>query len=316
MVEDKPSRVMVLRAFASRVAAVLAERDFAPTNDWRRFSRARGTAVDRVELTPEPYPRPGDVRCSVLFEIEDEAIRAIAPTWELRELLSSFGTLEPFPTANLAVAAEADWLLYEVESALEFFDLAAHPEDLLAEASRRYVPGFVDPSRVAPLLRVYLGPEGVARYASGLLRGRPELWPAFLAHRGQTTLPKTLASADHGTELALMVATHAPTAKLAMPPADTVRSPDLAAANLRAVLGLKLRAWGEPVAAGLLRRVSDDRIEALWDKLRDQGIDRVDDARGARAVLHAATGEDRPCLRASPEPLYYQYKRLHGPFGE
>jgi hypothetical protein len=105
-------------------------------------------------------------------------------------------------------------------------------------------------------------------------------------------------------------------ARLAMPPADTVRSSSASAACVRASMGLQLRAWGEPTAAGLLRRIADDRIEALDDELRERGLDRVDDARGARAVLRVATGEDRPCVRATPEPFYFQYEHLHAPFGD
>lgn len=324
MVDDMRPPRAVVRTFAERIAPILAERGFALAGAKQRYSevydgpmfvRTRATAVDRVVLHAESYGSPGWVTCLVLFAIEDSAILAIAPSWERVLFLSSLREVD-FPTANLARTADGDWLVYQIEAALEFFDLAANPQDLLAEASRRYVPGFEEPSLVAPLLRAYLGPEAVARYASALLRGRPELWPAFLAHRGETTLPRALENADHGSQLASMVGSHAPGAKLVRPPADTVRSPSMRAASLRASMGLQLRAWGEPTAAGLLRRVGDDQLEALYDDIRKQHIDRVDDARGARAVLRVATGEDRPCRREGPEPLYYQYERLHAPFGD
>jgi hypothetical protein len=283
-----------VRALADRLATILLDRNFKRSGS-TSFTRRRGTSTDRVAI---------DKAGRVSLAITDRAVAALAEHWSAGGPLDE-NTFREIPELDITVPASATRLVTLITKELPFFDLAAAPAKLLAAAQRRYVPGFVAPTTIAPYLRVHLGPEAVGTYADGMLRGRPELWPAFVGKLGTSGGVQP----DHGTELARMLATLAPSHTIAAPPRGTVTCTDLRAANLRAHFGLQLRAWGEPDAAGLLRRVDDAAIRALYSERTT-----VDDRDYAARVLHAATGEKRRPARTKPTPRYYQYQVLHGPW--
>jgi hypothetical protein len=62
---------------------------------------------------------------------------------------------------------------------------------------------------------------------------------------------------------------------------------------LRSHFGLQLRAWGEPVAASLLRRAGDGAIISTYAKVQALADSGVTSADAARLVLSLATGEQR-----------------------
>jgi hypothetical protein len=217
------------------------------------------------------------------------------------------------PPTNVADPMQATELVERIRRRLSFFDLIEDPLSLHRAACLRYVPGLITPQVLVPYLFVHLGPEAAASYGSALLRGRPELWPAFVgaphqAARHNPGLP------DHGTQLALQLAKHGLGLAGTGPPADAVVSTDPVAASLRAFFGLQLRAWGEVDAAALLCRVSDERIQAIRSEQEKLDGPAVDSAPRVNVLLRAVIGEVRAPRRSAPAPRFFQYHVLHGPF--
>ena len=78
---------------------------------------------------------------------------------------------------------------------------------------------------------------------------------------------------------------------------------------------MQLRAWGEPEAAALLRRVDDDAILALQKRQQKlAGGPLVDSAEAAALALDAAAGERQRPRREAPSPRLFQYPELMAPF--
>lgn len=270
---------------ADRLAPILTARHFKRSAT-QSFTRRRGRASDRVAI---------DKAGRVSLTVTD---KTIAPDWR------AGGPFDENTFCDVPDRADVPRFVKLITKALVFFDLAADPTKLLTEAQRRYVPGFVEPTTVAPFLRAHLGAEAVATYAAGMLHGRPELWPAFLGARTGKLAPARGITMDHGSQLATMVGEHA----FVDPPAKTVISTKPTSANLRSHFGLQLRAWGEPVAAAELGRVDDTTIDNL-----DVERSSVTDVDYAARVL-AVTGVKRRPERRTPKPRYYQYEVLHGPW--
>jgi hypothetical protein len=249
-----------------------------------------------------------DARAWVSFELKDRAIAKVAPKWK-----AGGRGLPAFPEDdgskyNVSKPKNAKAFITHVRSGFTWFELAADANTLLAEVSRRYVPGFVEPKVVVPYLRVRLGQEGVEAYARALLEARPELWPAVV---GVPTLPAGVAI-DQGTELAQQLKLHAPSVALRAPK-DCVRSKNLSAANLRNFFGLQMRAWGEPDVAAMLRQVEDKPIIEHYKAWEANEL-TVDDAEAALQVFDLLGMKRRKLSRPKPNPRLFQYHVLHEPF--
>lgn len=281
-------------SLADQLEPVLTARHFKRSGA-KSFTRRRGSASDRVGL------ELARGTCRVSLTVTD---KAISPSWRAGGPFDE-RTFRDVPDLDISVPASARRLVMLITKSLAFFDLAATPAKLLAEAQRRYVPGFVEPTTIAPFLRAYLGAEAVVTYVDAVLRGRPELWPGFLGVRTKKLAASRGVSPDHGSQLAAMLA---PGEVISEPPSRTVIATKPTSANLRSHFGLQLRAWGEPDAAGKLRTLEDATIDALSSERST-----VDDADYAARVL-AATGTKRHPARRSPKPLFYQYEVLHGPW--
>ena len=297
----------VVRELRTTIESELQSRGFAPNKHGTAFVRRNGTAIERIELTTSAVSST-DARAWVSFELKDRAIAKVAPKWK-----AGGRGLPAFPEDdgskyNISKPKNAKAFIAYVKSALAWFELAADAKKLLAEASRRYVPGFVEPSVVVPYLRARLGEEGVATYATALLDARPELWPAVV---GSPTLPAGVAI-DHGTALVQQLKRHAPGVAL-RPPKDCVRSKNLSAANLRNFFGLQMRAWGEPDIAALLRGVDDKPIIAHYKKWESNEL-TVDDAEAALQIFDLLGMKRRKLSRTKPSPRLFQYHVLHEPF--
>lgn len=308
--KDRRRPIEVTRDFRERLARDLADRGFAARRQASVFVRRTGKLTEGVHLSSSHHNTPGDVTCWIDLSIEDKEIAARAPGWRAGGGLGSPAFKQDHDW-NIADFENADRLLDHILASLSFFALAADPGEILRQVCTRYVGGFVDPSVVAPYLAVRLGGDAVVTYARSLLAGRPELWPGFVGQR-DGAIAASRARPGHGTELAMAIATYASDAAVDVP-ADVVRAQELVAANLRCALGLQLRAWGEPEAAALLRRLDDDRVTRLRETQTLAGM-TVDDPISAGMALRAATGEDRAPRRSTPSPRLFQYHVLHDPF--
>jgi hypothetical protein len=121
---------------------------------------------------------------------------------------------------NVADPEQADKLVFAIAHHIAFFDWLEDPSAVVAEVMRRYVPGFIEPGLIAPFLRAHLGKKAVFAYADALLRGRPELAPAFMTaldDDGNSQIQ------DHGTQLARAIRLHGDARCPEIPP-GTVRS--------------------------------------------------------------------------------------------
>jgi hypothetical protein len=310
---DRRRPAAVTEDFRLRVAAALAPAGFLALAR-KRFVRRRGEVTDRVELWSSHHNVPGDVCCFVSLLYEDRVIAGRAPGWRAGGELCGPEFAEQ-PRSNLARPAEADALLARIVAGLAFFALLDDAARVAAKVQRRYLAGMVSPALVIPCLAVRLGADAARDYAAALLAGRPELWPSFLTRQGTTVTPGgPRPKPDHGTELAVAMA--AAGIALDRPaPAGCVRSPSLAASNLRCFFGRQLRAWGEPKVAAALCRVGDAELLALERAQRRVPGPLVDSAPAVRLVLEATTGEARRPRRRKPRPRLFQYHVLGEPFG-
>jgi hypothetical protein len=296
--------------FRSQLAELLQPHGFAARAKGARFVRKRARNVHEISLGSSHYNAPGGVTCFVTYWFFDAACKAAYPDWRGGGSFEGPAFFEREGN-NIARADEAAALLRRMVERLAFFELLERPGELLPKVCERYVPGFYEPHVIVPYLRVHLGAEAVRTYVRALLTGRPELWPAFLGAAHAPEQPGRLP--DHGTSLArALLAEEALAASEA--PLDAVLSKGGSAGNLRSHFGLLLRAWGEPAAAGLLRRSSDEAVERLQtqrDTLPDRTVDSVD---AARLALELTTGEARDPARLRPEPRHFQCHVAHGPF--
>jgi hypothetical protein len=312
---DRRRPAVVTTAFRDRLGHELAARGFVARAGGAAFIRTAAQGTHRVELSSSHHNVPGDVSCHVALLVLDPAIEALEPGWRAGGGLTTDAFADDLDP-NIADLAQADALLAHVLRRLAFFDLLDDAPALLEAASRGYVPGACSPRIVVPHLRARLGAAAAGRYAEALLRGRPELWPSCLgasAPRQRRTRPSS-ALPDHGTELAQLLARHAPD-DAPSPPAGTASSTNLSQGNYRSFLGLMLRAWGEPEAAGHLRTFDDAAIKRLQAE-QERLAGAVFEPGRARQVLSAVTGEQRAPRRDQPTPKFFQYAARHGPFVE
>jgi hypothetical protein len=306
----KPS--LVTDAFRARVAGLLAPRGFE-LRAKGNLVRRQGKTWHRVEFSSSHRNVPGDVVCWVSFGFEDKKVEARRPGWAAGGSLGGHKFDPEFAMSNIAIPANADALAALVVTRLSFFELLERPEKTLFEVSRRYVPGFFEPSVVVPYLAAHLGSDAVAAYAHALLTGRQELWPAYASERESATDSPTNTEPDHGTQLArAMMADRVPVALHAPP--DTASSVNPGVRSLRCFFGRQLRAWGEAQLATELRKLPDAQVRDLGVAQDELEGPLVENPAAVRLLLRAAVGQDRPPRRLKPEPRLYQYYQLHQPF--
>ena len=258
--------------------------------------------MHRIDFSSSHYNTPGSAVVWPALWFEDAATRKLVKGWRAGGSLIGPEFAFDAPT-NVASPADADALDRLVVSAIEFFDWLEDPGAVLREVSRRYVRGLVEPLVITPYLRVHLGEDATYTYAEALLRGRPELAPAYL-----TAIEGGHEGYDHGTRLANALATHVrPRVEL---PSDMVPAP-VRTAGLRDDIGLQLRAWGEVEAAHALRRAIDDDITRVRAMQTSQAENMVDSVRAARLALTLALGVDRAPRRDAPSPRLFQYHANH-----
>lgn len=305
----KPAEVT--EEFRARLASVLLPLGFEVRARRATLVRKRGGATHRIELSSSHHNRPGDVTCWVTLRHEDRVVRAVSPGWVAGGGLglAPFSNGDPLPK-NVADSRDASALIALVLERLAFFDVMDDPQAVLGRVSVGYFPGLVDPILIVPYLRAHLGAGAVGAYASALLGGRPELWPAIAGHAAAPEQPDVFA--DHGTQLAGALSA-AELAALEVP-SDVVRSTERQAKALRSHFGLQLRAWGEPEAAAFLRRCDDRAIVSTRESVQGLPDSSVTSLDAARLVLSLACGEDRAPRRSAPEPRFYQYYAGHAPF--
>ncbi len=310
---DLRKPALVTEDFRRRIADLLVPRGFDVRAKGALVRRA-GKSAHRVEFSSSHLNHPGHAICWISFAYEDAAVRARHPGWRTGGFLHGhvFDGSTSSQSLNVADADAAAALAALVLERLAFFDLMEAPERVLAEVSRRYVPGMVEPQVIVPYLAVRLGPDAAVSYARALLRGRQELWPAFSSARADAAARPPNPQADHGTQLATALAGVAAVLPDAAP-ADAVASTEPPARSLRSFFGLQLRAWGEPAATAALRRVADAAVREVHATQKALGVAIVDSEAAARIVLRAA-GEDRAPRRQAPEPRLFQYHPLHAPF--
>jgi hypothetical protein len=308
---DTRRPALVTTDFHARLAAELAPLGFIARRN--ALVRKRGKSTHRIEMSSSHHNAPGAVTSWIALVVTDTDVARVEAGWRAGGSLGG----EAFhgdPPTNVADSTQANELAAHLLQRLAFFDFVDDAPAVLAATRRRYVPGMIEPRVIVPYLLVRLGEDAVESYARALLRGRPELWPAFVGASSAKVEARPKTIPDQGTELALSLAKHG-LAFEAAPPRDTVVSSDLAAANLRCFFGRQLRAWGEAEAAGLLRRVPDARIRELRAAQENLPGPFVDEVRYATTVLHEVTGETRPPRRKEPTPRLFQYFVLHEPFG-
>lgn len=303
----KPAEVSA--DFHARLAKELAEDGFFAKRSGKLLVRAGALGEHRIDLTSSHRNAPGDVTCWVGLSFKDVKVAKLDAAWHAGGGLA----LEPFadePPTNVADAAEASALIAHVRSRLSFFALLEDPDATLEAVCRRFVPGLLHPAQVAPYLRVHGGVTAVDRYARALLDGCPEIWPGF-ASTASGAPPRGSARPDSGSELATMLATHAPGAEIEAP-GDVVRTEDRGAANLRCFYGLELRAWGEAPIATMLRSLDDERVLAL-SRAHGRLELPIDSPKHVQLTL-AALGVERSPARDRPAPAHFQYRARHAPF--
>jgi hypothetical protein len=285
---------MASNALADRVGPQLAPLAFTALASGRAFVRKRGKNRHRVE-----FSGPDGVIPSLVFE--DAAVRQLVKDWRAGGVLTGPAFAFELGSNQVKVAA---FILAQ----LSFFEWLEMPETVARDVACRYVPGFIDPSSIVPYVMRHLGPDGVERYATGLLSGRSELAPAFIS---ELRTPTSTASrnADHGTQLAQALRRFAPAVRPNVPD-GVVPSPSPLGRNLRCFFGRQLRAWGEPAAARALSGLDDETIQRLY---RSQAAIRTPVTKSVEAVqlVLAAVDADRPPALEAPDPRFFQYHARH-----
>lgn len=295
--------------FHAQLAEELADAGFVIKRSGKVLVRAGALGKHRIELSSSHRNSQGDVTCWVTLWFTDATVEKLDPSWRAGGGLA----VEPFadePPMNVADAAEANALIAHVRSRLSFFTLLEDPSATLEAACRCFVPGLLHPAQVAPYLLAHGGTTAVERYARALLAGCPELWPGF-ASTASGAPPKGSARPDDGSELAVMLARHAPGVEVEAP-IDVVRTADRGAANLRGFYGLELRAWGEAPVAARLRTLDDKRVLEL-SRAHAQLKLPIDSPEHVQLTL-AALGMERRPARDRPIPRHFQYHARHAPF--
>lgn len=281
-------------SLADRVRAQLEAAEFKALASGGRFVRKRDRTRHRVE-----FSGAGGAQPSLIFE--DAVVRRLVPDWRAGGPLSGPAFALDLPSAQPRLARTL------VEQ-LSFFDWLESPEAVGHDVSCRYVAGFIDPALIVPYLVAHLGPNGVERYAAGLLAGRSELTPAFaseLRARGRTVD----RAADHGTQLAQALRRFVPGVRPALPD-GVCPSTSAAARNLRCFFGRQLRAWGEPGCAQALARVDDETIQRLHGAQLALRTPVTSSVEAVRLVM-AAVGTERAPRVAAPSPRFFQYHARH-----
>lgn len=306
---DRRKPAEVTAEFRARLAKELAGDGFVAQRSGKQLVRPGALGKHCIELTSSHRNAPGDVTCWVSLWFKDAKIAKLDPAWRAGGGLA----VEPFadeaPT-NVADAAEASALVAHVRSRLSFFRLLEDPGATLEDVCRRFVPGLLHPAQVAPYLRIHGGAAAVERYARALLAGCPELWPGF-ASTASGAPPRGSARPDYGSELAAILATHAPGVDIEAPD-GVVRTFDRSAANLRSFYGLELRAWGEAAIAARLWTLDDEHVLALSGAHGRLELP-IDSPKHVQLTL-AALGVERSPARDRPDPMRFQYHARHAPF--
>ncbi len=260
--DDTRRPLDVTAAFHARLTSELAGEGFLPRAKGARLVRKSGRRTHRIELSSSYRNAPGYVVCRVALVCKDADVQKLDPTWSAGGSLA-YGDFEEGIPQNIAEGSNDDTIVARIRARLGFFSWLDDASCVARDVGARYVPGFFAPARIVPYLVGRLGVAAAVDYAASLLRGRPELWPAFAA-----PAPGVAASGvrpDHGTELARSLAEHVPRAALVslVAPDRTAKSSDAKAANLRCFFGRLLRARGEPAAAAALRLVEEDVVRGL-----------------------------------------------------
>lgn len=300
-------RTGAFRASVARALAPLGFRALAENKALRR-NAGRGV-VESVEFSASHNNGPSSAVCWVALVVTDKGIERVAPGWRAGGGLgtASFGDEV---SCDLAEAGTHDALLAHVLMRAAFFDLLRDASAVLDAATRGPIRGFTEAARIVPYLHVRLGPDAVARYAEGLLAGRPELWPAFVG--GVNVLPSALPgpSLDEGTALGVESLRFGPPgfarALADAAPPGVAASVRREAAHLRSFLGLQLRAWGEAEHTPRLARLSDDAVLAVYARQKQTG-ESVDDVRLVRTLLDALPGAPSFPRRVACSPRFFQY---------
>ncbi len=305
----------VTAEFRARLAAELGPAGFTARASGATLVRKAGRRTHRVELSSSPRNTPGYVVCRVALLYRDADVQKLAPGWCAGGSLS-YGDFEEGLPENLAEAASADAILARVRRGLDYFAWLDDAPRVARDVARRYMPGFFAPSVIVPYLVARLGADAAVSYGARLLRGRPELWPAFAAAIRGAHAEASNVRPDHGTELGRALARHVSAEALATfaTPPGTATSQDPRAANLRCFFGRLLRARGEAEAAARLRELDEPGIQALGKALERPEHPITEDDKFAAKVLLAATGESRPPRRARAKPQHFQYYALHSPW--
>lgn len=311
---DTRRPALVTEGLHARLSHELAPLDFVARK--KAFVRKRGKITHRIEMSSSHHNAPGFVAAWIALTYVDTAVARVESGWRAGGELGGAEFLAE-PPVNVADPAQVEVLVARIHARLGFFAQVDDAPALLERARRGYVPGMLEPRVLVPYLVARMGNAAASSYASALLGGRPELWPAFLGASAETVKAQKGTCPDHGTDLSLSLAKLEVRLETA-PPRDAVVSSSLGAANLRCFFGRQLRAWGEPEAAAWLRRIPDPRIQELraaQEAMRgpDTGPP-VDDGRQVAIVLHEVTGDTRAPRRERPTPRFFQYHVLQEPW--
>jgi hypothetical protein len=300
-------RTGAFRASVARALAPLGFRALAENKALRR--RAASGVVESVEFSASHHNGPSSAVCWVALVVTDKSIERAAPGWRAGGDLgnASFGDEVSF---DLAEAGTHDTLITHVLKRVAFFDLLRDASAVLDAATQGPIRGLVEAARLVPYLHVRLGADAVARYAEGLLAGRPELWPAFVGGVNNLPFAAPGASLDEGTVLGVETVRLGPPGfarELAnAAPRGVAASVHREAAHLRSFLGLQLRAWGEAEHTPRLARLSDDAVLAVSARQKQTG-ESVDDVKLVRTLLAALPGAPTSPRRLACSPRYFQY---------
>jgi len=305
-------------AFRADVARVLAARGFkALAKDMTLRRTASKGVVESVRFSASHRNGPLSAMCWVALLVTDKAIERACPGWKAGGDLGTdaFGEQASF---DLAEEGRAGALRSLVVERTAFFDLVRDPGAVLEAAVRGPIPGLLEPERLGPYLQVRLGPDAVARYAEGLLAGRPELWPAFVGTVSGLLEPAPTRRLDHGTSLAVEALTRAPSGfardLAARAPQGVAPCATLEAAHRRHHLGLQLRAWGEAEHTPRLARLDDAALESIFLRIQEPRLP-VDHPALIALLLAGLPGAPTTPRRDQPTPRYFQYTARAAPWG-
>lgn len=311
----KPAEVTA--SFRGELGELLLPLGFQMRAKGAKWVRKVDHGVHRVELGSSHHNHPGQVAAWISLFYEDKATRKSEPRWCAGGGLNvaAFSSGDKLPE-NIAEPAEARALLAVVASQLRFFDLLDDARSLLRAVSTGYVGGMLEPARILPYLRARLGAEAVRSYVAALLRGRPELLPAFVGVRQKpSTAGKDLLTDDHGTQLASHLVEADAWSDRALP-FEAVASFRREARALRCFLGRLLRAWGEVPAAGSLRNADDKTVQDTYKAIEALQRPVVGNVEAATVVLQRVSGEARPPRRSAAVPHFFQYHAGHTTFAD